>query len=177
MDHEVRRFHPGRNQVNPVDRFGERPRYIRVCSLVEADVTVANLDEGKSSDLGAFGAPPFIACANNFEVGTPPAIVQSRWVPATPCNQGSCVCRCHRRVVRRPHFRSLPYIFIKAIHIKLQLVLIAYTAQNWSSRLLFPSAWNNFSAIRSTVVMLNSNTYRSSFPCWSSWVYPDGPRP
>jgi hypothetical protein len=37
------------------------PRYIRVCSLIEADVTVANLDEGKSSDLGAFGAPPFIA--------------------------------------------------------------------------------------------------------------------
>jgi hypothetical protein len=54
-------------------------------------------------------------------------------------------------------------IFLKAIHIKLQLVLIAYTAQNWSPRLLFPSAWNNFTAIRSTVVMLNSNTYRSSF--------------
>jgi hypothetical protein len=126
-------------------------------------VTVANLDEGKSSDLGAFGAPPFIACANNFEVGTQPSSRVSRCLP-TPCNQGSCVCRCYRRVVRRPHFRSLP-IFIKAIHIKLQLVLIAYTAQNWHSRLLFPSAWNNFTAIRSTVVMLNSNTYRSSFPC------------
>jgi hypothetical protein len=138
------------------------PRYIRVCSLIETDVTVANLDEGKSSDLGTFGRPP-----------SSPAPITSRWAhhqPSsrvgrcllTPCNQGSCVCRCHRRGCAAASFSFIALSSSKR-HIKLQLVLIAYTTQNWSSRLLFPSAWNNFTAIRSMVVMLNSNTYRSSF--------------
>ena len=125
-------------------------------------MTVADLDEGKSSDLGALGRRP-----------SSPAPITSRWAHHQPSSGvGAYPRHATKEVASVDAIAGLCgglifvhcLIFIKAIHIKLQLVLIAYTAQNWSSRLLFPSAWNNFTAIRSTVVMLNSNTVFCSVP-------------
>src|ERR1700728_2036033 len=45
VDHEVRRLHPHRDNIDLVDSLLQRSRHIRIRPLVESNMTIANLDE------------------------------------------------------------------------------------------------------------------------------------
>src|ERR1700722_14138607 len=47
MNHEVWQLHPCRDNIDSVDGFLQRPRYIRISALVESNVAIADLDEGE----------------------------------------------------------------------------------------------------------------------------------
>ena len=81
VQEQVRR---NRKCVDLVERQLQRPSHILVRGLVEADVAVADLDEAETSRALRVTPPPAapVAAAKSLEVGTPPAIVHRRPVPA-----------------------------------------------------------------------------------------------
>ena len=74
VNHERRLY---RHRLDPVDRLLQRAARVRIGRLVEADMAVADLQEGEAGGLGrqrGFDQPS--------ERGTPPEMVQSTPVPA-----------------------------------------------------------------------------------------------
>ncbi len=74
VDHEGRL---DRHRLDLADRLFKRAERIRVGRLVEADMAVADLQEGQAGRLGACAEP-----TSPSERGTPPEMVQSTPVPA-----------------------------------------------------------------------------------------------
>src|ERR1700677_1617012 len=80
MDHEFRLLHSRASGVDLVDCDLERSGHILVGRFIEADMTVADLDERKVLDCIFFAE--FVVAANTVEAGTPATIDHTNPVPA-----------------------------------------------------------------------------------------------